>query len=103
MLQRVSATPEVAAEFVGMLGGIDVRARLAQVPTRTLVLHSRDDAWVPMELGREIAAALPDARFVSFASSSHLMLPREPAWEDFVATVLAFTRAGTAGTSGFSE
>jgi hypothetical protein len=41
-----------------------VSALLAQVRVPTLVMHSRDDARVPFDQGRRLAAAIPGARFV---------------------------------------
>jgi pimeloyl-ACP methyl ester carboxylesterase/DNA-binding winged helix-turn-helix (wHTH) protein len=92
-LQRLSATPEMAARFLDLVGDVDVTARLPLVRPPTLVMHSRDDAWVPCELGRTVAAGIPGAQFVSLASSSHVVMPSEPGWEAFVNQVLAFAHA----------
>jgi pimeloyl-ACP methyl ester carboxylesterase len=50
----------------------------------TLVLHSRDDAAVPLHEGRLIASRIRGARFVELPSRSHLVAPGDPAWELFV-------------------
>jgi pimeloyl-ACP methyl ester carboxylesterase len=92
-LQRLSAAPEMAARFVQLLGDFDVADRLPLVRAPTLVMHSRDDAWVPCELGRSVAAAIPDAQFVSLPSASHVVMPSEAAWEGFVNQVIAFAHA----------
>ena len=61
-------------------GDTDVSALLAQVPVPALVLHSRDDARVPFDQGRRLAAGIPGARFVPLASRNHLILEDEPAF-----------------------
>ena len=40
------------------------REDLRTIPTRALVLHRRNDSIFPFELGRDLAAALPNASFV---------------------------------------
>ena len=42
----------------------DARAELPNVRVPTLVMHRKGDTVVPLALGQEIAAAIPDARFV---------------------------------------
>jgi hypothetical protein len=42
----------------------DLRGVLPSVRVPTLVLHSTDNRLVPVELGREVAALIPGARFV---------------------------------------
>lgn len=93
-LQRVSASPENAARLVEAFGDIDVRDLLPQVRVPVLVLHSRQDAAVPFEAGRELAARIPDARFVPLDSVNHLILEHEPAWPVFQQAVRAFLDAG---------
>lgn len=61
----------------------DVRACAAQVATPTLVFHVRGDAMVPFEAGRQLAAAIPGARFVSLDGSNHILCADEPAWRTF--------------------
>ena len=48
----------------------NVEHLVTQVRTPTLVLHARQDPYVPFELGREVALRLPDAEFVTFDSTS---------------------------------
>ncbi len=83
-LQRVSTSPENAARLMQRDDDIDVRPLLSQVQAPTLVIHcDRDHAVVP-ERGRQLAAAIPGARYVSLPSANHLMLEDEPAWSLFV-------------------
>jgi pimeloyl-ACP methyl ester carboxylesterase len=79
-LQRVSTSPENAARLMEADDHIDVRVLLPQVRVPTLVVHCDDDRAVKPERGRELAAAIPGARYVSLPSSNHLLLEEEPAW-----------------------
>jgi pimeloyl-ACP methyl ester carboxylesterase/DNA-binding winged helix-turn-helix (wHTH) protein len=83
-LQRVSTSPENAARLMERDDDIDVRPLLSQVRTPTLVIHCDRDKAVPAERGRQIAAAIPDARYVSLPGANHLMLEEEPAWAKFL-------------------
>jgi pimeloyl-ACP methyl ester carboxylesterase len=53
-------------------------------------MHSKDDARVPFEQGRRLAAGIPGARFVPLASRNHLILESEPAFSRFVQEIKAF-------------
>jgi pimeloyl-ACP methyl ester carboxylesterase/DNA-binding winged helix-turn-helix (wHTH) protein len=69
---------------------IDVRSEAAKVRSSTLVLHARRDAMIPFEIGRQLAALIPGARFVPLDSRNHVLLETEPAWARFVDEVHAF-------------
>ena len=83
-LQRVSTSPENAARLMERDDDIDVRPLLPRVTTPTLVIHCDRDRVVAAEKGREIAAAIPNSRYVSLPSANHLMLEEEPAWTMFL-------------------
>jgi pimeloyl-ACP methyl ester carboxylesterase/DNA-binding winged helix-turn-helix (wHTH) protein len=89
-LQRVSASGETAARILKMLARVDVSAELARVRAPTLVLHSRDDAWIPAERSREIARGIAGARFHEIAGANHVVLPQGPLFDSYIAAVLAF-------------
>jgi len=89
-LQRLTTTPDNAADLLSALGDIDIRDELAQVKVPTLVLHSRDDAVVPMKDGLELASGIAGARFVPLESRNHVVLPTEPAWGRFSSEIEAF-------------
>ena len=82
-LQRVSASPENAVRLQRTLSKLDVRDLLGKVKTPTLVFHSRSDQAVPFAQGAELAAGIPDARFVPLESRNHILLASEPAWVVF--------------------
>ena len=83
-LQRVSTSPENAAHLMQADDDIDVRPLLPQVRVPTLVIHCDDDRAVLPEQGRELAASIPNARYVSLPSANHLMMEDEPAWRIFL-------------------
>jgi pimeloyl-ACP methyl ester carboxylesterase/DNA-binding winged helix-turn-helix (wHTH) protein len=83
-LQRVSTSPENAARLMERDDNIDVRPLLSKVQSPTLVIHCDRDGAVPAECGRQIAAAIPQARYVSLPSRNHLMMEEEPAWAMFL-------------------
>jgi pimeloyl-ACP methyl ester carboxylesterase len=79
-LERRTASPEVAAELLRTMQGIDVLDRAERLDVPTLILHCRDDMRVPFEEGCKLAGAIPGARFVPLESANHVLLPDEPAW-----------------------
>lgn len=89
-LQRISTSPENAARFQEEFGRINVTEDLGSVPVPTLVLHARRDARCPFEAGRELAAGIPDSRFVALESRNHILLAGEPAWRTFLEQVREF-------------
>ena len=89
-LQKLSASPEVAARRVETVAGIDVTRLLAKVKAPTLVLHCRDDGVVPFEAGEELAASIPGARLVPLDGENHLFLAGSPAHREFINAVYDF-------------
>ena len=83
-LERISASPENAVAIVETLYQLDVSAEAASLRVPTLVMHSRNDARVPFEEGRQLAALIPSARFVPLEGRNHVLLPDEPAWTQFL-------------------
>jgi pimeloyl-ACP methyl ester carboxylesterase len=92
-LQRTTVSGEMAARIATAAGDTDVTALLPQVRVPTLVLHARDEARVPFEAGRRMAAGIPGARFVALQGRNHLFLETEPAFAQF----LEHTRTFLAG------
>jgi pimeloyl-ACP methyl ester carboxylesterase len=60
-LQRVSTTPEDAVRNLRANSDTDVTEILSEVRAPTLVMHARDDARVPFDAGRRLAAGIPGA------------------------------------------
>jgi class 3 adenylate cyclase len=62
---RRSVSPETAARYVEFHATVDVTAYLPRVPAPTLILHARGYRNVPIRAGRDVAALMPDARFIA--------------------------------------
>ncbi len=83
-LQRISTSPDNAARMLSEFPSFKILDLLPRISCPTLVLHSRDDASVPVQEGRLIAARIRGARFVELPSRSHLVAPGDPGWPLFV-------------------
>jgi class 3 adenylate cyclase/pimeloyl-ACP methyl ester carboxylesterase len=92
-LTRVSTSPEIAVRLFDEFSYIDVRALLSQVETPTLVTHSRNDARIPFEKGRELAASIPNARFVPLDTRNHLVVEQDKAWPRLLSEITDFLRS----------
>jgi pimeloyl-ACP methyl ester carboxylesterase len=92
-LQRISSSPADAVRNFLANGEVDVSSLLSQVRVPTLVMHSRNDARLPLEAGRRMAAAIPGARFVPLERQNHLILENEPAFGRFLEEVRSFVDA----------
>jgi class 3 adenylate cyclase/pimeloyl-ACP methyl ester carboxylesterase len=69
--QRLSASPGAIKAISLLNAQIDVRPILPTVQVPTLVLHRRGDAQVPVELGRNLAAQIPNAKFIEYLGADH--------------------------------
>lgn len=90
-LQQISTSPENAVKMETAFYNINVSDLAPKVTIPTLVLHARDDAMVAFEEGRQLAAMIPNARFVPLESKNHLLLENESAWQRFLNEILDFT------------
>ena len=70
-LERNSASRGSVKALLLLNAQIDVRPVLSSVRVPTLVLHRRTDAQVPVELGRSLAAQIPDAKFIEYPDGDH--------------------------------
>ena len=69
---RRAAKAEAAAAFLELDLTANQRELLPLVTAPALVLHRRGDRAVPIARGRELAALLPNARFVPLGGDAHL-------------------------------
>jgi pimeloyl-ACP methyl ester carboxylesterase/DNA-binding CsgD family transcriptional regulator len=69
--QRRSQSAEGAARGLEAVYGYDVADRLGEVRAPAVVLHRREDRAIPFELGRDLAAGLPEARFLALDGADH--------------------------------
>ena len=74
------------------MNDIDVSELLPRVTVPTLVLHCRNEAVVPFEEGRRIAAGIPGARFVALEGHNHLVLESDPGWGRFLDEIREFLK-----------
>ena len=72
-VRRMSASPGAALAIARMNSEIDVRHVLPTIHVPTLILHRAPDRDVTVENGRYLAANIPGARYVEFATGDHLM------------------------------
>jgi DNA-binding winged helix-turn-helix (wHTH) protein/predicted esterase len=93
-LQRFSATPESAMRIQSATGDIDIVDLLPKVAAPTLVLHSRGNGSIPLELGLMLARGIPRARFVEIDSRNHIPMAHEPVWPRYIEEICTFMEAG---------
>jgi pimeloyl-ACP methyl ester carboxylesterase/DNA-binding CsgD family transcriptional regulator len=93
-LMRQTTTPANAAKLLrAHWTETDNRSLCPQISCPTLVLHARQDARVPFEEGRSLAALIPGARFVPLESRNHILVEGELAWQQLVAELDDFLPA----------
>jgi pimeloyl-ACP methyl ester carboxylesterase/DNA-binding CsgD family transcriptional regulator len=90
--QRRSCGGARAAAILRGRAAQDVRAIAPRVSAPTLVLHAERDRATPVALGREMAAAIPGARFETLDSGNHVPLGGEPAFARLCDAVVEFVR-----------
>jgi pimeloyl-ACP methyl ester carboxylesterase len=69
-LQAAAAGPARQAKLLEAMFATNIEAIAPNVATPALVMHARQDPYIPFELGREVALRLPNAEFVTFDSQS---------------------------------
>jgi class 3 adenylate cyclase/pimeloyl-ACP methyl ester carboxylesterase len=57
---------------------LDVRELLGRVTVPTVVMHSRENAAIPVDHGRYLASQIPGARFVEFEGTDHVFILENP-------------------------
>lgn len=100
--ERLTADPETAARMWTEFHRYDVRDELPRVRAPTLVAHVQGDALVPFEAGRNLAAAIPHARFLPLPGDNHILMPEDEGWPMFVRALREFL-AGDAAAPGHVE
>jgi hypothetical protein len=70
---REGIAPETLDELFGaQVWNMDLRELLPKVSLPTLVVHYRNNASIPFEAGRELAAGIPGALFVPLEGDAHV-------------------------------
>jgi class 3 adenylate cyclase len=70
--ERVAGSPGAIRNLITSVAMTDVYDALPLVQAPTLVVHRTDDPMLPVQVGRELAAEIPGARFVELAGSTTL-------------------------------
>ena len=87
---RGAVTPAMAQSWFDAAQSIDVTAELPRVTAATLVLHRQGERQIPVEVSRQLAAALPHGRFLELPGSSPTLFIEDAAGDlDLVSTYLA--------------
>jgi pimeloyl-ACP methyl ester carboxylesterase/DNA-binding winged helix-turn-helix (wHTH) protein len=90
-LQRIGAFDgRTSVNLRRAVDDIDIVDLLPKVGVPTIVFHAIHDRLVPFDLGRRLAASIPNARFVPLDSENHALLSDEPAWAKLVGELEAF-------------
>ena len=71
-MERSAASPAMVQKIFEMFLDVDVRAILPTIHVPTLVLHRHGDRVVNRRAGKELAAAIPGARYVELPGIDHL-------------------------------
>ncbi|MEU1553170.1 alpha/beta fold hydrolase [Streptomyces scabiei] len=82
--QRQTTSVANGLRFLEEFSRIDVSDIAGEVTCPTLIIHSRDDARVPVAQALELATLIPDSRLVLLDSRNHLFTADEPAWPSFL-------------------
>ena len=82
---RACMEPGAYRAYVGALQNWDVADLLPDVKAQTLVLHNNDSRWAPVRAGQELAAGIPDARFLAIDDMNYERVAA--LIEDFVGTL----------------
>lgn len=70
--ERSCMSPAMARSVLRGMHDIDMRDVAPSISVPTLVLHPRDETWIPVELAGDLAARIPGARFVELEGRDHI-------------------------------
>ena len=87
-IQRTSATPETASEFLKSFGDVDVRDIVGDVQVPALVLHRKGDLAIPVRFGQDVAAQLPNARIELLEGSNHWLAALDREDREHITTLI---------------
>jgi len=93
--ERMSVSPSEALALFRVNAEIDVRHILPTIRVPTLILHQRDEPFVPLELSKDLARRIPGAKFVELSGKDHLFWFGDP--EETVGEILEFVTGSRPG------
>ena len=70
--ERLGANPGAAIALMRMNSQIDITDILPTIHVPTLVIHRTEDVTIDVEGGRNLAASIPNARYVELPGNDHL-------------------------------
>lgn len=71
-MHRRAAEPEMAAQLLDLTFDADAAALAIGVDVPCLVVHRKGDRTIPVSAGRELAACLPDAQWLTIEGDAHV-------------------------------
>ncbi len=81
-IQRSSVSPGMARQLIDMVAQTDLRSVLPTIQAPTLVTHQSGDRYIPVEMGREVAALIPEARFIEYPGEDTYAWVANPGIDD---------------------
>ena len=69
--ERLASSPGALRTLLQLNRQIDVTEILPTLQVPTLVLHSKADLQVPVELGRKLAAPIPGVKYIEYLDAAH--------------------------------
>jgi len=75
---RGSVTPQIARATMQAASAADVTELLPSVAARTLVLHPRDMAQIPVSVARSLAMGLPRGRLILLEGTQPVLFAEDP-------------------------
>ncbi|MBO9464959.1 alpha/beta hydrolase [Tropicibacter sp. R15_0] len=86
-IQVASASREWAVRLRDFFGTVDVSHLLPEIEVPVLVAHAANDALQPFSQAQLAAQLLPNASLLRLDSINHILVPQEPAFEQFMTAV----------------
>jgi class 3 adenylate cyclase len=72
LFERAALSPATARDLLEAIREVDVTNVLPTIRVPTLVVHRRDDVFVPAAHARDLASRIPEARYVELSGADHV-------------------------------
>ena len=90
---REMISPENIGLYREVVDNIDVMSILPDVLAPCVVIHCKGDRMQPIDQGRQLAANIPNAKFIALESSNHNLTKNDPCWPLAEREIHAFLEA----------